>query len=739
MKSVNLGGQRLGTGNKMNVNLHGYDRSTFNLNKVFRSSMAPGTLVPCYVNIGEPGDTFDIDIKEMVRTLPTNGPLMGSFKMQIDFFTAPIRLYNGLLHNNAIGVGLDMDKIKFPQLKINQFLNEWNNNQKQISPSSLMAYCGLRGLFKQNKVKVNKVEEANSGSRQINALPFLAYYDIFKNYYSNKQEENCYIIQTDQEKINGIDEVIVANYTSRGQVHPVQTVSNIGMINKINSIDNAKLIGNGPAKITENESKSCAIFIVCNQVNGNTIWNDLENAKIIVEHNGSEYYVPLTNDTKKLGPEDNKMWLDALLLNYERVLDFIPETNLPAEKYKDKMFLSFFSGYLGFPQNDEITKVGEGDNNILGVFYENKNIYRNTTSLKAFPLQNFDDIREYILKHSEKGLPPELPLTLEPFKTLLSVTNAGNTYNQFAQNGLMVKTYLSDIFNNWLNTETMDGENGINAISRVSTEGNHFTIDALNLAQKVYNLLNRIAVSGGTYNDWQEAVFDVETTGQAETPIYYGGLSAEIAFEEVVSTADTTGTQAGEQPLGSLAGKGSSRQRNDGHVIIKVNEPSIIMGIVSITPRLDYSQGNKWFLTELQSMNDLHKPALDGIGFQDLMLERMVGSSVELENIPGTKQWFPKTEQKAVGKQPAWIEYQTDINECYGDFAEENKAMYMTLNRRYNIDKNGNVTDITTYIDPSKFNYAFADTAIEAQNFWVQIAMDIEARRKMSAKMIPNI
>ncbi len=738
MKSVNLGGQRLGTGNKMNVNLHGYDRSTFNLSKVFRSSMAPGTLVPCYVNIGENGDTFDINIKEMVRTLPTNGPLMGSFKLQIDFFTAPIRLYNGLLHNNAIGVGLDMDKIKFPQFKISQYLNEWNKSEKQISPSSLTAYCGLRGLFKQNEVKVNKVMESNSGSRQINALPFLAYYDIFKNYYSNKQEENCYIIRADQEKINGIDEIIVANYTSTG-VNPDPNVNNIGAINKINQVDNAKLTGNGPARMSENEHKSCGIIIVCDQVNGNTIWNDLDNAKIIVERNGSEYYVPLTNDATKLGTDESKTWLDAVKLDYDRVLSFVPEQNIPREKYGNKTFLLFLSSYLGLSQNDEIMNIGEGDYNVLGVFYENKNIYRNTTSLKAFPLQNFDDIREYILKHSEKGLPPELPLTLEPFQTLLNTTNGGNTYNRFAQNGLMVKTYLSDIFNNWLNTETIDGENGINAISKVSTEGGSFTIDALNLAQKVYNLLNRIAVSGGTYNDWQEAVFDVETTGQAETPIYYGGLSAEIAFEEVVSTADTNGTQAGEQPLGSLAGKGSSRQRNDGHVIIKVTEPSIIMGIVSITPRLDYSQGNKWFLTELQSMNDLHKPALDGIGFQDLMLERMVGSSVEIENVPGTKQWFAKTEQKAVGKQPAWIEYQTDINECYGDFAEENKAMYMTLNRRYNIDENGNVTDVTTYIDPSKFNYAFADTAIEAQNFWVQIAMDIEARRKMSAKMIPNI
>ena len=43
------------------------------------------------------------------------------------------------------------------------------------------------------------------------------------------------------------------------------------------------------------------------------------------------------------------------------------------------------------------------------------------------------------------------------------------------------------------------------------------------------------------------------------------------------------------------------------------------MGIVSITPRIDYSQGNEW-CTELRTWNDLHKPGLDQIGFQDLMM-----------------------------------------------------------------------------------------------------------------------
>ena len=67
----------------------------------------------------------------------------------------------------------------------------------------------------------------------------------------------------------------------------------------------------------------------------------------------------------------------------------------------------------------------------------------------------------------------------------------------------------------------------------------------------------------------------------------------------------------------------------------------------------------------------------------------------------------------------------------------------MTLNRRYEYEDIGNgdigIKDLTTYIDPVKFNHVFADTSIDAQNFWVQIKMDITARQKMSSKVIPNL
>ena len=135
----------------------------------------------------------------------------------------------------------------------------------------------------------------------------------------------------------------------------------------------------------------------------------------------------------------------------------------------------------------------------------------------------------------------------------------------------------------------------------------------------------------------------------------------------------------------------------------------------------------------MKTINDLHKPALDAIGFQDLITEQLLWSDSTLNSATGA------VTTKSLGKQPAWLNYMTAVNKVYGHFAEQDNAMFMVLNRRYEKGTNGALIDGTTYIDPSKFNHIFAETALDAQNFWTQISCNITARRKMSAKVIPNL
>ena len=191
----------------------------------------------------------------------------------------------------------------------------------------------------------------------------------------------------------------------------------------------------------------------------------------------------------------------------------------------------------------------------------------------------------------------------------------------------------------------------------------------------------------------------------------------------------------GTQPLGTIAGKGTfSKKHKGGHIVAKTHEIGYLIGIASITPRIDYSQGNEWHI-HLTTMDDFHKPALDEIGFQELITEQMAWWDTTTAD--GTT-WVTKS----AGKQPAWIDYMTAINKTYGNFAigtnNQVGEMFMTLNRRYQSDGT-TIADLTTYIDPSKYNHIFAETAIDAMNFWIQIAVDIKARRKMSGKLMPNL
>ena len=324
-----------------------------------------------------------------------------------------------------------------------------------------------------------------------------------------------------------------------------------------------------------------------------------------------------------------------------------------------------------------------------------------------------------------------------PFKTRL-IQNEEQNYKIYSatasQEGLAVKTYQSDMFNNWVNTEWLEGAGGVNDVTKIDTSKGYITIDEINLSNKVYNMLNRVAISDGTYDSWLEVTYDHIRQRSITNPWYAGGLSKEIVFQEVISNAAAEG-----QPLGTLAGRGRlSDKHKGGYVTVKIDEPSYIMGIVSITPRIDYSQGNKWDVN-LENMDQLHKPALDAIGFQDRLTDEMAWFDTIIQYNDGNPK--PPT-FKSIGKQPAWLHYMTNVNQVRGNFADANQQMFMVLNREYSYKFDGldsGVKDLTTYIDPVKYNHIFADTRRDAQNFWVQIGADITARRKMSARIMPNL
>lgn len=662
-----LGGERLGAGKQMQVSLHNFGRSSHNIGNLFKTDQAAGTLVPYWCDIGLNGTTYNIELTTKVRTLPTNGPIFGRFKHQVDVFSAPIRLYIGALHNNALGIGMKMQNIKLPimQLRCNQpDYTKTNLNSQQISQDSLVAYLGIRGLGRRT---------TGSGaitSRTFPATFMLMYWDVYKNYYANKQEEVGYVISASTMPWS---ELYVFDNNGDEQIN-VQAPE-------------FKLV-NGRYVIKQGWS----VELVTNDTTINKTKN-LINTKLLREENGSIIYqkiLGLNWDIEEIAPNRIKARYKA------NTGDWI---------------------LVGGPSGIKLLKWGN-----------------EALALNSFELSNIDDIREAIL-----AAPKTAPFNLNTQKKMPYMASLANATVQeqdtngnasyYTQAGLGIKTYLSDRFNNWLSTEWIDGEGGITDISSVDVSDGMLKMDALILAKKIYDMMNRIAVSGGSYNDWQEAVYGEKTTRMAESPMYMGGLSSEIVFDEVVSNSATE-----SEPLGTLAGRGAERKVRGGRSIkIKVREPSMIMIIGSITPRVDYSQGNKWW-NRLQTMNDFHKPNLDGIGFQELITDEMAAFDTEINTTNGQLTYH------SAGKQTAWIEYQTNVDQSFGSFAAYEELSFMAMNRNYEHNPStGRISDLTTYIDPTKYNVAFANTKLSAKNFWVQCAIDCIVRRKMSAKQMPNL
>ena len=667
---VNIGKNTLGDNNKMSVSLREYGRSTHDLSYAWRSPMGVGTLVPFMKLLALPGDTFDINLDTKVLTHPTVGPLFGQFKMQMDVFTCPLRLYQAQLHNNALNIGLDMKKVKLPKFKTNMKIGE------DPSPGRISRRYGKGSLAEYLGVRYEPYKPGGPFGANVNAVPFFAYYDVFKNFYANKQEDYFMIMGGSQIVDGG----------------SVTTNDNNVFLNTANERNYGYL----------NPNRKNILKVTLPQ----NLW------KIYKKNGNLETWFKL---------------VDGRTLQFNIIL----KGNETIETSEGNIIATFNEPTAGYWSISEGTLDEDVNYTVKGTTHVVTQGTVVDTYTSSYRLEEIDNLREYILKQGKKEVLISATSTEEWLgtsfiKDVLTGTNSESnevikkSIIQMEMGGLCLKTLQSDIFNNWVNKEWVDGDNGIKAITDVAITDGKLNLDSLNIAQKVYNMLNRIAVSGGSYKDWIETVYTTDYYFRAETPVYEGGMSTIIDFEAVVSNSASIASGI-EEPLGSLAGRGYNGQKKGGKIKIKVNEPCYIMGIASITPLVDYSQGNDWD-NWLDTMDDLHKPQLDGIGYQDLMQNKMHGLA---------------DPTLAVGKQPAWLDYMTNFNKTFADFAAGEQESYMVLNRIYNVDDNSSITNTTTYINPKDYTYIFATNTETNRDFWVQIGCGVTARRVMSAAQIP--
>lgn len=562
--------------------------------------------------------------------------------------------------------------------------NSWlHNNRTKIGMK--MSDIKFPIMFRGSEIDENKKIEHNPsslyaylgwrGSKQKDkggtaikqAVPLLIYLDIFKTYFANTQEDNFYIITGSTNATVTLDQQNQAKFTVQVGEESEQSW-------------------------TEPINNTATLEASSNVKNFGDFWRSLI-IKVYDPSKGSSLTVYINNAT----------------------------TNSSARKITlDKIGKNELAGYTTI-QGIYIKTPVFGDS------ADYRKLFNNSLGsiLLKQKLEAIDKTRDEILK-----TPGNQALSLET-STDPDVRNMFHEIRNASKNklgGLVLKTYDSDIFNNWVKTDWIDGENGISKVTALKpNEDGTITMDALNLQQKVYNMLNRIAVSGGTYRDWLETVYTAgRYLDRPETPVFQGGMSQTIEFDEVVATSGN----AEGQVLGELAGRGYARQPNtSGRLHFQVEEPGYVVGLIAITPMVDYSQGNDFDLN-LFTMDDLHKPALDGIGYQDLMNEQ--------------RAWWTAIQDGAAitdttpGKTVAWIDYMTNFNKTFGNFAAGQSEDFMVLNRNYEDDGNNGISNGSTYINPQEHIDIFADTALDSQNFWVQTACEITRRGNYSAKQIPN-
>lgn len=655
-----VGGDRLGSGEKMTVTAHGYGYSTHDVSRTWKSSMSFGTIVPCFQWFMPSGSRLRINLDALITSNALLYQLYGSAKFQVDVFTSRVANYNPRMQLNLNDQGYNIKDIKFPTmtLETKAFTGSGYISNQQVNPSSLLRYTGLAANGQNFENPTQPV------TRKWNAMWLIMYYQLVKEYYANKQEKTGVMIHNGTGQNTSITSVITLTIGEPDQIW--------------------KSIAAGPPEVI--------VTLIPNGPSG--LQNDT-----VIRYTGSH---PTPDQITFRHETDDVMYTLGEIYN-EVVLDrdnnLIRGYDLRAEYANSQ-----WSGYTftSTPITDEVVLV-------------------------EYDLKAIDRMMMEILK-SVDGAPVNITAATElPFGASFqkSDDSVHRAVNQ-SQEGLCVGTYMSDMNNNWLDNATI---NTLNNKSKVKVDSNgEFTIDQLNITQKLYNYDMRIGITDGTLDEWRELTYGQKSKSRSLKPVFEGGLVKEIVFDMVVSTASTE-----DDPLASIASRGNfGNKHKGGKIMIDTDEEKLVMITIKITPRLVYNQGND-FTLNMFTLDDVHKPAFDKIGYQNRLSDQVAAFETQVK-ADGSLVTF------SIGKQPAFQDWRSNLDVALGNMADSED--YKVFGRTYSAEKVGGyykIKDMTTYIDPTIFNDVFAIQSLDAMNFDVQVGVEAWFTAIMSEEVIPGV
>jgi len=722
-------------------------RSNVNLSTTRRFSCNVGTLIPALTLPVQSGDKVHMSISALVKTLPFVGPLMGSFKIQMDTFYFPYRYYNSWLHDDR--TDFDPYDIKFPLAAINALpngLDSYPYYNAPVSPGCLWNYLGI-GY--ETYLVTGAVSTAATGvNRYFNAVPLLGYWDIFRSYYANTQEKTfpficgpsvpsstsqtglqINILNCDLSIIDESRQVILQTPGNEHLILPVFSGSDSYSGSDAGSVDNKSGTKYMWYPYTEKPST--------NNFSSETVSGWF--SPYASFYNAKTAQGGLALKTYK--SDRFTTWLNAETYYQNMASSSMLVSNVPAnagDQLNGPNGLVYYNGSTLDPAF-QFALVGEGSDESINNIVADVDVIGGQ---KYNKYQNWEGYGLSGARHcSVSGNTSSMiatPISDAQYTQAFGGTVYGaqhpREWNQLNGTGFIPQgndmsaaVATSGPYNDWSSRQNV-------AIGRLS-------MDALYFASHLDRMLKRTQLAGGRYSDWNYVQYGNSIRAIVEAPTFIRSHSFTLSCEDVVQTSESSDAS----PLGSLAGRGRGGATGR-HVNFYVPEHGFMMTIFSISPYVDYSQGVSWYL-RMTSLGDIHVPVLDGIGFQDLISDDLTTAyTVTPQTTVGNIDNDYHYGYYGIGKQPAFIEWMTNENRVYGDFADPDRLMYMTLCRRFTDWSSSSAStnipwdvNFSTYIDPRDWNYCFADTSLESQNFWVQLAFHITAKRVISKKIMPHL
>lgn len=177
--------------------------SVYNTRRAKRMSVSPGLIYPLDFRLYAPNSKVKESFVSKMFSEPTVSPVMGRFRWRTFTFACDLGNYNYDLDRNGIITNdqplVSSDGVlnpgilsKFPQIKMfkvnaTQYPERYsgNYNSRLVHPTSLHNYFHYPAYW----YPVFNSSDTQEQYQYFSALPFICYYDVFRNYFVNRQQE----------------------------------------------------------------------------------------------------------------------------------------------------------------------------------------------------------------------------------------------------------------------------------------------------------------------------------------------------------------------------------------------------------------------------------------------------------------------------------------------------------------------------------------------------------------------